>query len=355
VRVVVVGATGNVGTSLIEALAEEPAVASVLGIARRLPEVERPKTAWARADVTSDDLVPLLRGADAVVHLAWAIQPSHDPKQLRTINVLGSERAFRAVGEAGVPVLVHASSVGAYSPGAKDRLVDEAWPIGGTPTSFYARHKAEVESRLDRFERELPERRVVRLRPGLIFKREVATGVRRLFAGPFLPSPLVRPDRIPLVPELRGLRFQAVHSHDVAQAYRLALTSDVRGAFNVAAEPVLDLPSLAETLDARLVPFDRRVARALVSASWRLRLQPTPPGWLDLALGVPLMDTRRAREELGWRPAIGADSAFVELLEGMSEGSGGSTPPLAPETTGPLRLRELLTRVGGSAGLRTST
>jgi UDP-glucose 4-epimerase len=81
---------------------------------------------------------------------------------------------------------------------------------------------------------------VVRLRPGLIFKREAASGIRRLFAGTFLPSPLLHPRLIPFVPDLSRLRFQAVHSHDVGEAYRLAVMGDVRGPFNVAAEPVLD-------------------------------------------------------------------------------------------------------------------
>jgi UDP-glucose 4-epimerase len=346
VRVVVVGATGNAGTSLLHELADEPAVESVVGVARRLPRLELAKTEWATADITADDLVPLFRGADAVVHLAWAIQPSRNLAELHRTNVLGSERLFRAVADANVPSLVYASSVGAYSPGPKDRFVDESWPTRGTPTSFYARHKAEVERRLDRFEQEHPDRRVVRLRPGLIFKREAATGIRRLFAGPFLPSPLVKPGRIPLVPGIPGLRFQAVHSHDVGNAYRLALIGDVRGPFNVASEPVLDPSTVAKVLGARVLPTPARVARILVSTSWHLRLQPTPTGWLDMGLCVPLMNVTRARKELGWTSEFGADEALRELLEGMSDGSGGETPPLDPATTGPLRLRKLLTRVG---------
>jgi UDP-glucose 4-epimerase len=192
VRVVVLGASGNVGTSLLALLAADAGVDSILGVARRLPELDLPKTEWATADIAADDLVPLLRGADAVVHLAWTIQPSRDLSHLWRINVEGSTRVFRAAGEAGVPALVYASSVGAYSRGPKDRVVDESWPTNGIPTSFYGRHKAEVERRLDRFERERPETRVVRLRPGLIFKREAAEGIRRLFVGPFLVNPLVR-------------------------------------------------------------------------------------------------------------------------------------------------------------------
>jgi UDP-glucose 4-epimerase len=144
------------------------------------------------------------------------------------------------VAAAGVPALVYASSVGAYSPGPKDRRVDESWPVEGVRTSFYARHKAEVEQLLDRFEREHPDVRVVRLRPGLIFKREAASGIRRLFAGRLVPSPLLGRGPMHVIPDLPRLHFQAVHSLDVGEGYRLAIVGDVRGAFNVAADPVLD-------------------------------------------------------------------------------------------------------------------
>jgi UDP-glucose 4-epimerase len=348
-RVVVVGATGNVGTSLLRALADEQAVTSVLGLARRRPQGAFAKTTWATANVADDDLVPHFRGADAVVHLAWAIQPSHDGAELWRTNVRGSERVFHAVADAGVPALVYASSVGAYSRGPKDRRVDESWPTDGVPSSFYGRHKAEVERLLDRFEADVPDRRVVRLRPGLVFKREAATGIRRLFAGPLFPSVLVRGGRVPLVPNIPGLRFQAVHSLDVGDAYRRAIVGDVRGAFNVAAEPVLDPPMLAKLLHARLVPVGAPVARGLAAATWHLHLQPTPPGWLDLALAVPLMDCTRSHGELGWRPARSSGDALRELLEGMADGAGADTPPLAPSAGGPLRVRELVTGVGRSS------
>src|ERR687894_2936118 len=225
-RVVVVGATGNIGTSVLRSLEKEESVESVLGLARRLPGLTMPKVEWASADVVTDDLVPHLRGADAVVLLAWIIQPSRDLNRQWMINVEGSMRVAWAAKKAGVPALLYASSVGAYSPGPKDRRVDESWPTNGISTSFYARHKAEVERRLDRFERERPEVRVVRLRPALKFKREAASGIRRLFAGPLLPSFLVQRRLIPVVPAHPRLVFQAVHSYDVGDAYRLAIVND---------------------------------------------------------------------------------------------------------------------------------
>jgi len=350
VRVVVVGASGNVGTSLLQALAGEPAVNEVVGLCRRLPAEPFEKVEWRAADVTADDLAAHFHGADAVVHLAWLIQPGRDKAQLRRVNVDGSARVFRSAARAGVPALVYASSVGAYSPGPKDRRVDESWPTEGIGSSFYAAHKAEVERLLDAHEREHPEMRVVRLRPGLIFKREAGSEIRRLFAGPFLPNGLVRPGLIPLVPAARRLRFQAVHSLDVAEAYRLAVVNEVRGAFNVAAEPVLDSSELARLLGARPVQVPPRLLRAGAALSYRLRLQPTEPGWVDMGLSVPLMDTRRAREQLGWSPRHKAGEALLELLEGMRQGAGIDTPPLEAGGKGVLRTRELLGGVGSRGG-----
>jgi UDP-glucose 4-epimerase len=345
-RVVVVGASGNVGTSLLRVLAEEPCVEAVVGVARRRPRLVLPKTEWVAADIVTADLASIFDGADVVVHLAWLIQPGRDHEQLRRVNVDGSTRVFDAVATASVPALVYASSVGAYSPGPKGRRVDESWPTEGIESSFYARHKVEVERKLDLFERVHANVRVVRLRPALIFKREAATGIRRLFAGPLLPSPLVAPGRLVFVPDIPGLRVQGVHSLDVADAYRRAIVSDARGAFNVAADPVLDAAALSEAFGARRLRMTRRFARSAMSAAFRLHLQPSEPGWLDMGLAVPLMDTGRARTELGWAPQHSAVDAIGELLLGMADGAGAKTPPLDPATSGPLRVRELLTGVG---------
>ncbi len=349
-RVVVTGASGNVGTSVLRELADEPAVESVLGLCRRVPDMRFPKVEWRPADVTTTPLAPLFRGADAVIHLAWLIQPGRDRGLTHRVNVFGSERVFRAVSEAAVPALVYASSVGAYAPGPKDRRVPETWPTTGIESSFYSRDKAAVEGLLDRFERNHPAVRVVRLRPGLIFSRDAASEIRRLFAGPLLPGGLLRPALIPFVPRMERLVFQALHSRDVASAYRLAVVGDASGAFNLAAEPVIDSSRLEDLLDARGVPVSPRLLRAAAAASFRLRLQPSEPGWLDMALAVPVMDTTRARDQLGWSAKRSSLDALSELLEGMRQGAGLDTPPLEPGGAGPLRVREFLSGVGARLG-----
>lgn len=346
-RVVIVGATGNLGTSVVRALEDEPQVDSILGIARRLPGLRPRKTEWAAAGALSDDLAAHFRGADAAVLLHWLIQPARDLNKMWIVNVEGTMRAARAAGEAGVPTVLYASSVGTYSPGPKTRAVDESWPTGGVGTSYYGRHKAEVERRLDRFETENPETRVVRMRPGLVFKKEAAEGIRRLFGGPFFPSALARPALINAIPEIQDLRSQVVHSHDVGEAFRLAILDEgARGAYNLAAEPPLDAAEISRILDARTVSVPPALARAGAEVSFRLGLTPVPSGWLDLALGVPIMSTERARTQLGWTPRHTAEETLLDVLEGLRTGAGIDTPPLSPKTSGPFRIRELLTGVG---------
>lgn len=328
-RVAITGATGNVGTALVRRLADDPAVDEIVGVARRPTRWAPPKTVWRPADVGTDDLVPALAGADVVVHLAWQMQPSHDLAQLLQTNLQGSRRVFEAAAAAGVRSLVYASSLGAYSPAPRGRLVDESWPTDGIPTSRYSKEKAAVERILDRVEDRNPELRVVRVRPCLIFQHRMGAAARRLFLGPLVPKRLLRPDALPVLPLPAGFRVQAVHADDIAEAYRLTILSDVRGAFNVSASPVLDPPTIASLLGSRHVAVPGRLARAAVNAAWQAHVIPLDAGWVDMALHSPLLDSSRARRELGWEPTRTGAEALLELLDGIADGAAFETPPLA--------------------------
>ncbi|MBK3645106.1 SDR family oxidoreductase [Streptomyces sp. MBT33] len=335
-RIVVTGATGNVGTSVVRALSEDSDVGSVLGLARRIPDWSPPRTDWSSVDLASEqtDLVEEFTDADAVIHLAWAFQPTHDPATTWRTNVLGGIRVFEAVAAAGVPTLVHASSVGAYSPGPKDRPVDESWPTHGWPDAAYCREKAYLERALDTFEREHPEVRVVRMRPAFLFKRESASEQRRIFGGRFLPGSLARPELLPFLPDVPGLRVQALHTDDAARAYVAALGTETRGAFNLAAEPWVDAELLAEMLDTRSVRLPRAAARSAIAAAWNLHLLPASPHLFDAVLRLPLMDCTRARTELGWVPRHSATEVIREFLHGLQQGEGAPTEPMRGRKVG---------------------
>ncbi|MEU1689426.1 NAD-dependent epimerase/dehydratase family protein [Micromonospora sp. NPDC005707] len=348
-RIVIVGATGNVGTALLRRLRRESG-AELVGVARRLPGPDAGEpydgVEWYSCDVAAPDAVETLAvafaGARAVVHLAWQIQPSHDQRTLHRTNVGGSRAVFEATVRAGVPAIVHASSVGAYAPGPKDHPVSENWPATGVETSSYSRDKAEVEALLDGIQRERPELRVVRLRPGLTFQRDAGTEIRRYFMGPLAPVRLLRYGRIPLVPANRRLRMQAVHADDVADAYARAVLGDARGAFNVAADPVLTPELLARHFHGWTVPVATPVLRAAAALTWRARLQPVDTGWVDLALNAPLMSSERAERELGWTPKVDSVTALKELFDGMSSRTGTTSPPMSADPTLPGRPKALL-------------
>jgi nucleoside-diphosphate-sugar epimerase len=240
------------------------------------------------------------------------------------------------VAAAGVPTLVHASSVGAYSPGPKDRAVDESWPTHGWPDAAYCREKAYLERALDVFERDHPGIRVVRMRPAFLFKRESASEQRRIFGGKYLPGPLARPDLLPFLPDIPGLKVQALHTDDAANAYRLAVRSeDARGAFNLAADPPVDAELLGELVGTpRRVRLPRSAARSAIAAAWGLRLLPASPHLFDAVLRLPLLDCTRARAVLGWRPEHTATEVLAEFLQGVRQGAGAATEPLRGRKAG---------------------
>ncbi|ADD42450.1 NAD-dependent epimerase/dehydratase family protein [Stackebrandtia nassauensis] len=344
-RIAVTGATGNIGTSVVSALAEDSRVGSILGVARRKPRWTCPKLQMVTADIAEDPLEGLFDGCDAVIHLAWLLQPTHNPAVTWRTNVLGGKRVFEAAAGAGVPALVYGSSVGAYSPGIDDLPVTENWSTDGWPGAAYTREKAYMERLLDIFAAEHPKLRVARLRPGFVFKRESASSQRRLFAGPLLPNALLRPGLIPFVPNLPGVRAQVVHSFDVARAYVAVTLSEAEGAFNVATEPPVTSEMIAELLRARRFGLPTKAARTALAAAWRLHAVPASPGLFDALCRLPVMDTTRIREELGWQPGYTAMETMRELFDGLRDGAGFATPPLRPRVPGG-RLGELRTGVG---------
>jgi nucleoside-diphosphate-sugar epimerase len=339
-RIAITGASGNAGTALLRnlqgQLAKKPGSLQLTGISRRLPDTSREPYAgveWHTLDIGVDGDRPLLEsalaGVDAVVHLAWQIQPNRDLEQLYRTNVNGTRHVLEAARAAGVRQIVCASSVGAYSKAPKDRRVDESWPADGMAGSHYSRHKAEQEKILDRFAESEPGIAVARLRPGLIFQSQAGSEVGRYFLGRVIPRLLPGKLRVPLLPAPDNLIFQAVHADDVAEAYWRAVDQRASGAFNIAAEPVLTPQELARILGARrILPVPMGLLHAVVDIAWRLRLQPTDSGWVEMAAGAPIMDTSRARRILGWEAKTSSVDAVKEVLEGMGKGKGVSPSPL---------------------------
>jgi UDP-glucose 4-epimerase len=285
-RIVVTGASGNVGTGVLRALAAQLPDAEIVGISRRTPDTTAPpydRVRWHEVDLAAPEasaaLEPVLNGASAVVHLAWAIQPVREEERLRRTNVDGTRAVLRAAVASGVPHVVYASSLGVYAPGSREP-VDEAWPDSGQRTSTYSRHKVEIERLLDQLEREHPDLTVARIRPTLVVQREAATEIRTLFLGPLVPRPLLdllRRRLLPLLPVPAGLQLQFVHADDVGDAVVRIVTRRASGVFNLAAD-ALGASALAALVGARPVRVGQQAVRAVVSALFAARCRSLPAG-----------------------------------------------------------------------------
>ncbi|MDO3635238.1 NAD-dependent epimerase/dehydratase family protein [Mycolicibacterium arseniciresistens] len=331
-RVVITGASGNVGTALLTALAEAGGY-DVTGIARRRPPdsgIYRSAT-WHQVDLAEKDatlrLQPIVKDADCVVHLAWGFQPTRNIEYLEALGVGGTRSVLAAADAAGVGHLLHMSSVGTYAPGRYGQYVDESWSTAGVPSSAYSRHKSAAEALLDGYEKHNPDGvTITRMRPGFIVQRDAAGGLRRYSLPAFIEPSWLR--FLPVLPLDRSLVVPIVHASDVAAAYVAAIDRRAAGAFNLAAEPPVRRDDVAEALGAKPVHVPSGLLRTAVALSWRARLQPIDEGWLDLSFTVPLLDTTRARTELDWTPRYSSAEAMADMGDGFLHGGQTESPVL---------------------------
>lgn len=322
-RVAVTGATGNVGSSLVPALLA--AGYEVTAIERHRPTAgpwaHLDGVRWCIADIGRDPLDPgWFEGAVATVHLAWAIQPSHRPERLFRTNIAGSRRVFEASIAAGVPHIVHASSLAAYSATERDAVVDERFPTDATPVLDYAWQKAYVERLLDAIELEHPDVVVTRVRPALVLRGASAERVHSMFSAR-VPRRLLAA-MLPLATR-SPIAAQVVHTDDVADAVVRIIERRAGGAFNLAADPVLGS-------DRRLGRPLADTAAALLTPAWRARLLAADPGWLRTAARAPVLDCSRARDVLDWHPRFDAEETLARFAAGLRGDADDTMAPAAP-------------------------
>jgi nucleoside-diphosphate-sugar epimerase len=343
-RVVITGASGNVGTALLRIL---PAEHDVVGVVRRPPAPQGvyQRADWCALDLTGQggiaDLRRVFEGADVVVHLAWGFQPTRDTRYLTQLGVGGTAAVLQASHASGVGQLVHMSSVGTYGSGSYGKRVDETWPTTGIESSPYSRDKSAAETLLDEYEQRLGSAAipVARMRPGFILQRAAASGLMRYGLPEYIPMQLV--PLLPLLPLDRRLCIPLVHADDVAQAISQVIERRAAGPFNLAAEPPIGCDDVAAVLGARSVHIPSGLLGTLVDLSWRARLQHIDRGWIDLAFTVPLLDCSRARTDLGWTPKWTSTEALADLLEGVAQQTYTESAPLRQRSMLDLLRRDL--------------
>lgn len=291
--IAITGASGQLGTRILQKLLEDPALTEVRAIDLAPPSVRDPRVQHHRLDIRDPGLDALFAGCDAVFHLAFVVLGYLPRHEFDAINVGGSENVFEAAARAGVPYLLYTSSIAAYGvlPGHPDPI-DERTPLRHQRDFPYASAKFEVEAFLDGFERRNPAMKITRLRPVIVL-------------GPGGKGPTDASLRKHLWVSTSRHAMPIVWENDVAQAAALAFQQRAHGAFLLAADEPLPGPQLAAAAGwscIRIPPRLRRLAGRALARSAPRRAPRIDPGWL-LYLDVQMRATsRKAREELGWKP-----------------------------------------------------
>jgi nucleoside-diphosphate-sugar epimerase len=336
-RVAVTGPTGTFGFGLLPLLEDEPRVGEVVGIARRPFDASRhgwTKLHYRQGDVRDPDaLADAFAGVDVVVHLAFMITGTASPQTIRAINIDGTRNALRAARQAGARRFVYASSVAAYGFHSDNPIgMTEDWPTRPADRLFYAREKAELEAHLAEEASAAASPELYLLRPPIVL------GPHAAGAKGSLPAPvsaggrellgLLRRLPVPLPVLVPDVPLQFIHEADVGAALLLCvLGAGPPGAYNIAADDVLTGADVARQLGLAAIPVPSRLVHVAARAAAALPRPPfVPPAvdWVEALAHPAIMDTSRAREQLGWTPRHSAAQALRETLarEGIGADAG---------------------------------
>jgi nucleoside-diphosphate-sugar epimerase len=325
--VAVTGPTGTFGHGLMPWLEQEPRVARVVGIARR--PFDPSQQGWSKMEYRQGDvrdrtaLVEAFTGADAVVHLAFLITGTAGRRAIREINVEGTRNAFEAAREAGVARFVYASSVAAYGFHPDNPVgMTEDWPVRPATRLFYAQEKAELEQVLQEEAANAPRPELYLLRPPIVL------GPHAAGAKGSVPEPLTSTAmallgvagrlRLPIPAPAANVPMQFIHEADVGQALlKCVLAEGPPGAYNIAGDGVVTGSDVARELGLTPVPIPAGVVHAATRTVARLPwpgIVPPAAEWIEALSHPAVMDTGKARQELGWTPAYSGIEALRDTL-----------------------------------------
>ena len=306
-KVAVTGISGYLGQLIAPRLDAAPDVDAILGLDRVPPQHQSPKMTFASVDVRTADFATLLRGCDAVIHLAFIVQPPRRMPMaaIDEINVEGSRRVFAGAVAAGVGRIVCASSVAAYGahPDNPEPLTEDS-PLRPNDDWYYSRAKGKVEAILDEVQAGSPGTAIVRLRP-VIF---LGPTINNMLGQQFSAKTLVSFDR--------GTRINFCWDDDVAAAFVLALRHSKSDAFNITGDGALSGDDMGRLAGRRVIHLPRGLA--LGAARTALALGLINEGdfeWAKIATGASIVvSAEKAKRVLGWKPQFDTAGAYVEFI-----------------------------------------
>ncbi len=324
--VAVTGPTGTFGFGLMPLLQADDRSARIVGIARRPFDPSEhgwTKMEYRQGDVRDPDaLEEAFRDADVVVHLAFMITGTGSRQTIREINIDGTQNTFQAAAAAGARRFVYASSVAAYGFHEDNPVgMTEEWPTRPADHLFYAQEKAEIEHLLEQESIEHPELETYLLRPPIVLGPHTV-GAKQLLPGPLAPlgERLGRFRKLPVpVPApVPDLPVQFIHEEDVGRAFqRCIVGAGPPGAYNIAGDGVVTGAEIARELGLAPVSVPGGLVHAAAGAIAGLPSLPgMPPAaeWVEAASHPAIMDTGKAKSELGWKPRYSGIEALRATL-----------------------------------------
>ena len=327
--VAVTGPTGEIGKPFIRALERHKDVTRILGMARRPfdPKAQKwSKTEYRQGDVLDRAAVDALCAeADVVVHLAFIIVAGS--KESHSINLEGSRNVFEAAVKAKCERLVYASSVAAYGFHEDNpQPLTEDIPARGTEAHPYSADKAAVEDLLSEVVEGYDTDAYV-FRPCIVAGPEAPVLINSIpyvqLSGKLPGAVRSLFDQVPILKPVLpdpGVPFQLVHHDDVALALRAAvLGRGAPGVYNLAGPGEVTMRDLADALGYYTVPVPELALDATAEVIARLPFLPDEASWIEAARIPVLMDTAKARSELGWRPRHDALDTLKATVEAHSQ------------------------------------
>jgi nucleoside-diphosphate-sugar epimerase len=314
--VAVTGPTGTFGHGLVPLLEDDPRITKVVGIARR--PFDPAEKGWAKLEYRQGDvrdpaaLEQAFQGADVVVHLAFMITGNADRDTIRAAAAAGADR------------FVYASSVAAYGWHEDNPVpMTEEWPTRPAAHLFYGQEKAELEQLLREEHARHPEMDLYLLRPPIVLGPN-AVGGKDILPKPFDAiagrlAGLVGRSPLPLPTLAPELPVQFIHEADVGTAFlQCIVAAGPPGAYNIAADGILTGADVAREAGLAPLPIPGRPVQQVAKLLAAVPNTPfTPPatGWVEALSHPSIMDTAKAKRELGWTPRYTAAEALRETLD----------------------------------------
>ncbi|HEV2074957.1 MAG TPA: NAD-dependent epimerase/dehydratase family protein [Thermoleophilaceae bacterium] len=320
-RYVVTGGSGYIGTRLVQRLAESEDTERIMICDIREPRVRaRDKVAYERLDVRDGARARQIlerERPDALVHLAFVLDPIHDENAMYEVDVNGTSNILEAAEAAGVEQGLVTSSATAYGAFPDNPIpIAEDRPVRGVPDFEYARDKAESDRICQLWAWRNRERVMTIVRPTVVFGPTVNNFIIRLLTSQ------------PFVADLGGepSPIQFVHEDDLVDALEGLLRGRHAGAFNVAADGTMTLRECAEAIGLPVRRVPRALYWRLVALLWRLRVSEAPPGYLHFVVNPWVVSNARLKEANGWSPRHTTRETFeLTMREQGLLGAGGSS------------------------------